>query len=94
MPPHPQVQVVTATHLLVSWDQPFSWAQFPIFDYNVRLKSGSRLLKDETVTDRHYDLFLDSTLDPCSLLIFEVSARSDVGVSDSGTAQGGFQMSE
>ena len=85
-----QVQTVTATQFRVSWDQPFSWTQFPVLDYTVAVYNGSRLLTQDTTTDRNYSFWLDTEVNVCTLLTFEVSARNEVGVSNSGTTQAGI----
>ena len=96
LPPHPRLNVLSATELRVLWDEPFTWDGFPILDYTVTVYntsvSATTPLHTYTVTDLRQHMTIDTEMTNCSLLTFNVSARNDIGTSKRGMTSGGFPV--
>lgn len=96
LPPHPRLSVISPTQLEVSWDEPFTWDQFPVLNYTITVYSDS-----ETAGGSPHTLYTGTKLSKlikrdwwesisCPLLRFGVSASNEIGVSQDGNVSGGF----
>lgn len=96
--PHPQLHVINATKLQVSWNEPFTWDPFPIIDYTVTLYNTSEVDREihtnTVVTERSQLMTIDQEMTTCSLLRIEVSARNQIGTSKRANVSGGFPVGE
>lgn len=92
--PYPRLHVLSATELLVSWDEPFTWEEYPIIDYNITVYNicdiNSEVYTNMVVTECSKFVALNQEMTTCSLLRFEVSARNKLGSSGKGIISGGF----
>ena len=92
-PPQPTMELVNATTLQLTWFPPFTWTNFPIQNYTVRMENTSNsmnnrqwnILANENNSDNNVSFEL-STMNgkiarECALLNFSVTAWSDLGES-------------
>lgn len=93
--PSPQLNVLSTTHLQVSWSEPFTWEAFPILDYIVTVYNTSDQTRtSHTVTETMINITQDTEMMVCSELQIDISARSHVGNSSVESVTGGFPVGE
>ena len=99
--PTPEVQLINATALLLSWEPPFTWSEYPLLNYTVRMhntSSGEQFawvrMIPATVTT--YEVFSSGGMISSSYheLVFSVTASNDLGESTEGTVYSGFPVGE
>ena len=104
LPPHPEFDVIDATHIKVQWDKPFSFpAEFDIASYTLTTRTeGSQTSKETTfpvTADTNYPrvhyISNGSTIaQECVHMNFTLTATNKVGTSNEGFATGGFPIGE
>ena len=79
------------------WDEPFTWKTFPILDYEITVSNDSEPASSwmYTKTEHHrLNMTQDTVMTACFNLIFKVSARNEIGISEFGNVTGGFPVGE
>ena len=93
-PVEPVFSVVNVSTIKVEWEAPFSWDDFPITSYTVRVtnKTSQELLVDDQVLgpDALSYSLTQTALPSCTDLNFSVSVSNSVGTSSPGITQGAF----
>ena len=85
---------MNATTLQLSWDPPFTWPEYEILRYTVRMENRSSGITAEPVvlspTDLTYTLTTSAPVQHCAELRFNVTASNALGDSDPAVVTGGF----
>ena len=103
-PPEPQLHVFSATAIELSWLPPFSWVDYPIVNYTVKVHSiATGEVTNSTVYAKSTEM-LSSTVtfihtsphggvvQDCEQLVFSVSAANNIGWSSQAVVTGGFPI--
>ena len=80
----------------VEWAAPFTWSDFPITHYTLRVinQATDELLENETLhADTRSYYFTQSVPSSCTNLTFNIIASSSIGNSEAGVTQGSFPLS-
>ena len=102
-PPEPQLHVLSATAIQISWLPPFTWADYPIVNYTVQIHNRAT---GEVINSTVYAIsemfsrtvtFIHNTphgrvVQNCEELVFSVSAASNIGWSKPAVVTGGFPI--
>ena len=103
-PPEPQLHVLSATAIQISWLPPFSWEEYPIVNYTVQVRNRiSGEITNLTVNVRSTETlsrtvtFIYTTphggvVQDCEELVFSVSAANNIGWSSPAVVTGGFPI--
>ena len=104
-PPDPQLHILNATILQLSWLPPFTWEDYPIVNYTIQIHNrdtGEVMNRTIDVTSTSMFVmspvtFNDSTphgevVQRCEELVFTVYATSNIGQSEPGEINGGFPI--
>ena len=103
-PPEPQLHVLSATAIQISWLPPFSWEEYPIVNYTVQVRNRiSREITNSTVNVRSTETlsrtvtFIYTTphgrvMQNCEELVFSVSSANNIGWSSPAVVTGGFPI--
>ena len=90
--------MTSTTELEVSWDEPFTWDQFPVLNYTITVYNDSgpsgRAPHTYTVTEPSKLFTLEAEMTSCPVLSFRVSATNEIGESRNGNVSGGFPVGE
>ena len=92
--PNVSLHVVNATTLRLDWDPPFTWPDYQILNYTVRIENRSSGVTDSpmvlTPTDLTYTLTAEAPAQHCAELRFNVTASNTLGDSAPAVVVGGF----
>ena len=92
--PNVSLDVVNATTLQLSWDPPFTWPEYEILNYTVRMENRSSGITEGPVvlspTDLTYTLTTSAPVQHCAKLRFNVTASNALGDSPPAVVTGGF----
>ena len=101
LPPAPEVLLTNATVLQLSWEPPFTWSEYPVLNYTVRMhniSSTGQYTWTRTISAAVNTMEVISSGSTVSLsyheLVFYVTARNDIGESCQGVVHGGFPVGE
>ena len=101
LPPAPEVLLINATVLQLSWEPPFTWSEYPVLNYTVRMHNTSSTEQCtwiRTISAAVNTIEVISSGNTVSLsyheLVFYVTARNDIGESCQGEVRGGFPVGE
>ena len=101
LPPAPEVLLINATALQLSWEPPFTWSEYPLLNYTIRMhntSSGEQFAWVHTIpaTVTTYVVFNSGRMIFSSYheLVFSVTASNDLGESSQGTVHSGFPVGE
>ena len=101
LPPAPEVLLVNATVLQLSWEPPFTWSEYPVLNYTVRMHNTSNTEQctwTRTISAAVNTIEVIGSGNTVSLsyheLVFYVTARNDIGESCQGEVRGGFPVGE
>ena len=85
---------MNATTLQLSWDPPFTWPDYEILKYIVRVDNRSSGTTESSVvltpTDLTYTLTAEAPAQHCAELRFNVTASNTLGDSAPAVVVGGF----
>lgn len=94
--PGVRLEVFNATALLFHWDQPFSWENYPILQYNVSLvnTSDGENLRDELYPNTTNCMIhqIPQLEQVCAELLFTITAANDIGKSEASGITGGYPI--
>lgn len=103
--PDPQLQVLNATALLLSWLPPFTWEGYPIVHYTIQIHNratGKVMNRTTNATSTGSNTMSAITfnfstphgqvLQRCEELSFAVYAANNIGQSEPGEVNGGFPI--
>lgn len=101
--PNVTITIVNATTLLVSWDKPFTWEQFDIHNYTIRVRNTTNgnttektISSDDLISNyRVVTYAMDSNgavAQGCHELQITVTANNGIGESREGFVKGGFPI--
>jgi len=99
--PEVSLQVLNSTALLLSWPPPFTWPDYEIEYYSIRMMNTSSghvtvinvdAARNETNVTEYFSTPGGEIAQRCSLLTFAVSATSIIGEGIQGNASGGFPI--
>ena len=96
-------RVVNATHIEIQWDKPYTLPEFDVRNYTLSIVNSnsesdlptSELFSVSAVTAypiRHYISNGGDIPKECMYLMFNLTATSDAGTSDTGSVFGGFPI--
>ena len=93
-PPNVSLRVVNATTLQLSWDPPFTWPEYKLLNYTVRMENRRSNITAEPVvlppSDLTYTLTASSPVQHCADLRFNITASNALGDSAPAVVTGGF----
>ena len=96
LPPAPQLELVSFSKLNLTWDEPFTWQQYPIQEYTITMSNSSSQTKQtSTRTSQQRSLVVSLGTEVariCSELTFDITATNGVGESTPGRVSGGFPL--
>ena len=85
---------MNATALQLSWDSPFTWPEYEILNYTVRMENRSSGITEGPVvlspTDLTHTLTTTAPAQHCAELRFSVTASNALGDSAPAVVTGGF----
>ena len=85
---------MNATILQLSWDSPFTWPEYEILNYTVKMENRSSGVTERPVvlspTDLTYTLTASAPAQHCAELRFNVTASNALGNSAPAVVTGGF----
>ena len=86
-PETPQLTVVNATSLLLSWKRPFSWLpKYPILMYGITVLINSSIASTNVSNETHELLYTREVLEGhCEEVAFTITAINSIGASYSST---------
>ena len=103
--PKPQLLVLSATTIQLSWLPPFAWAEYPIVNYSVQaynsatgevmnsfINATSEVLSTTAPVTFNYVVPHGEVMQNCEELFFSVSAASVIGGSSPAVVTGGFPI--
>lgn len=99
--PEPFLQLINATTLLLSWFPPFTWPDFEIINYSIKMMNttnGDTFVRNvnatpnETIINEYFITPNGEATQSCFPLKFAVSATSTIGESRPGNTSGGFPI--
>ena len=102
-PPEPQLHVLSATAIQISWLPPFSWADYPIVNYTVQIHNratgevinstvyATSEMLSRTVTFIHTTPH-GRVMQNCEELVFSISAANSIGWSKPAVVTGVFPI--
>ena len=79
--------------LILEWDAPFSWPDYPILHYDVNATNHSELVR-ETINDTSVRFTTSENHRECETIEFNVRASNILDDSEYGTVTTGFPISE
>ena len=92
--PNVSLDVVNATTLQLSWNPPFTWPEYKILYYTVRIEDRSSGITEGPVvlspTDLTYTLTASAPVQHCAELRFNIIASNALGYSAPAVVAGGF----
>lgn len=93
-PPEIIVEHVSTTELELEWKEPFTWPGYPVHDYAVTQNHLGDTVNSVNTTNRTftYSISSDEEQEPCQNFTFNVTARSDLGVSYPGSILTGLPI--
>ena len=108
LPPDPHLYMFSATTIQLSWLPPFSWEDYPIVNYSVQVynRATGEVINstvNATSTEMHsttapvtfiYNIPHGGVVQNCEVLVFSVSAASNVGWSSPAVVTGGFPIGD
>ena len=100
LPPAPEVLMINATVLQLTWEPPFVWSEYPVLNYTVRMHSSSPEPSTWTrtipATVNTVEVFSSESAVSVYYheLVFYVTATNDIGESCQGIIHGGFPVGE
>lgn len=101
LPPTPEVLVINATVLQLTWEPPFAWSEYPVLNYTVRMHNSSSpepctWTRTIPATVNTVEVFSSESAVSvyCHELVFYVTATNDIGESNQGIIRGGFPVGE
>ena len=86
---------MNATTLQLSWDPPFTWSEYEILHYTLRIENRSSGITNQgpvvfSPTDVTYTLTTSAPVQHCAELRFNVTASNALGDSVPAVVTGGF----
>ena len=78
----------------VEWDEPFTWHDFPIINYDVQVLSGTQTFSNRVLSSDILSFSLTQRNLSCTNLTFSVRANNSVGYSVPGIVHGAFPYSK
>ena len=92
--PEPDIRVINSSLLVLEWEEPFSWPEYPIDHYTLEVNVDP--LNSKIIPKTQTSVLLPRTgeLRECRELGFSVRANNGLADSDIGTVQGGFPIGE
>ena len=103
--PKPQLLVLSATIIQLSWLPPFAWAEYPIVNYTVQvynratgevmnsfINATSEVLSTTAPMTFTYNTPRGEVMQNCEELVFIVSAASTIGWGSPAIVTGGFPI--
>ena len=95
MPPSPNLKVLSSSQLELQWEIPYSHESYPVQRYDIQIFNASSGHKfDNSVTQNKYvyNSVDGNTATQCDLLIFTITAVSELGKSAPAEVSGGFPI--
>ena len=104
-PPDPQLHMLNATTLQLSWLPPFTWVDYPIVNYSIQVYN--RVTEDVmnrtinvtspwlvAVSPVTFNISIPhgEVVQRCEELVFAVIATNNIGQSEPGVVNGGFPI--
>lgn len=91
-PPEPRLSVVNSSVLIVDWFTPFSWENHSVTHYDIIMNNSNKNEIQSWTTNKTEFQYSRRSEDDCDLLMFDITASSDIGESVAGRVSGGFPI--
>ena len=77
--------------VMLEWDIPFSWPEYPVQTYSI-IASNHPELTRSNINKTSMQFFVRDNPSDCEMIEFKVQATSDLGDSDYGSVTAGFPI--